>query len=270
MIRTTHGEHTATRDRDHPSDARARPDGACRARLPLPAAGGAWHRKALRTALRMGAFAGLAMLLLEPLVALADNYERGNYSCIGFAETEQLYRSDPQNVYYQLAYAHCLIVRGGQDHGALGMGILHNIADGDHPARVRAAWKIAEYIETGGTFGATIDEDNINEAIQAYVKVVFLINLAADYPAGNDLYEGLCCKLGEGAMRDQGASCSPYDSALARRSCSHAMASVRAHGPRPKARSTIRASPTMPPWRANIPAWPLRSARITSKPLIVA
>ena len=81
---------------------------------------------------------------------------------------------------------------------------------------------------------------------------------------------GLCCKLGEGAMRNQGASCSPYDSALARRSCSHAMASVRAHGQRSKARSTIRASPTMPPWRANIPAWPLRSARITSKPLIVA
>ena len=85
------------------------------------------------------------------------------------------------------------------------------------------------------------------------------------------LYDrGLCCKLGEGAMRNQGASCSPYDSALARRSCSHAMASVRAHGQRPKARSTIRASPTMPPWRANIPAWPLRSARISSKPLIVA
>ena len=81
---------------------------------------------------------------------------------------------------------------------------------------------------------------------------------------------GLCCKLGEGAMRNQGASCSPYDSALARRSCSNATASVRAHGPRSKARSTIRASPTMPPWRANIPAWPLRSARITSKPLIVA
>ena len=85
-----------------------------------------------------------------------------------------------------------------------------------------------------------------------------------------NLYDRLCCKLGEGAMRDQGASCSPYDSALARRSCSHAIASVRAHGPRSKARSTIRASPTMPPWRANIPAWPLRSARITSKPLIVA
>ena len=49
---------------------------------------------------------------------------------------------------------------------------------------------------------------------------------------------------------------------------SNAMASVRAHGPMPKARSTIRASPTMPPWMANIAAWPLRSARITSKPLM--
>ena len=97
---------------------------------------------------------------------------------------------------------------------------------------------------------------------------------AAKFPVAKSLdsfdFKGLCCKLGEGAMRDQGASSSPYDSALARRSCSHAMASVRAHGQRSKARSTIRASPTMPPWRANIPAWPLRSARITSKPLIVA
>ena len=43
---------------------------------------------------------------------------------------------------------------------------------------------------------------------------------------------------------------SPHDSALARWSCSNAMASVRAHGPTPKARSTILASPMMPPWRA--------------------
>ena len=99
-------------------------------------------------------------------------------------------------------------------------------------------------------------------------RIAVMFAAWASAMAGSGRSEGLCCKLGEGAMRDQGASCSPYDSALARRSCSHAMASVRAHGPRPKARSTIRASPTMPPWR--IPAWPLRSARITSKPLIVA
>ena len=58
--------------------------------------------------------------------------------------------------------------------------------------------------------------------------------------------------------------------AAVRWSCSYAMNSVRAHGPTPKARSTILASPTTPPWMANIPAWPLRSARITSKPLSVA
>ena len=142
---------------------------------------------ALGTALKAGAFVALAMLLLEPLAALADNYERGNYSCIGFAEMEQLYRSDPEDVYNQLAYAHCLLAIGGQDHDAL--GILHNIADGDHRARVEAAFMIAEYVGTGGTFGDVIDENNINEAIQAYVKVVFLINLAPDYPAGNEIFE---------------------------------------------------------------------------------
>ena len=114
------------------------------------------------------------------------------------------------------------------------------------------------WVRHAGTYAAIPDgEDVLGVGINRAVALI------ADA-------ERLCCKLGEGAMRDQGASCSPYDSALARRSCSHAMASVRAHGPRPKARSTIRASPTMPPWRANIPAWPLRSARITSKPLIVA
>ena len=108
------------------------------------------------------------------------------------------------------------------------------------------------------------------EEDRAALARAFIAKAVFDVPTTRALIERLCCKLGEGAMRDQGASCSPYDSALARRSCSHAMASVRAHGPRSKARSTIRASPTMPPWRANIPAWPLRSARITSKPLIVA
>ena len=53
----------------------------------------------------------------------------------------------------------------------------------------------------------------------------------------------LCCKP------DVGVSllCLRHVCALARRSCSHAMASVRTHGPTPKARSTIRASPTCRP-----------------------
>ena len=57
----------------------------------------------------------------------------------------------------------------------------------------------------------------------------------------------LCCKLVEEVRVVSG---SPHVSALARPSCSHTMASLRAHGPTPKARSTILASPTMPSCRA--------------------
>ena len=47
-------------------------------------------------------------------------------------------------------------------------------------------------------------------------------------------------------------------------------ASARAEAPRPKARSTMRASPRMSRVMLKAEACPLRSARITSKPLIVA
>ena len=124
-------------------------------------------------------------------------------------------------------------------------------------------------VEVSATFRRKLLEERDAARRDSRLKARFM-SYRLNLPSADEATMRLCCKLGEGAMRDQGASCSPYDSALARRSCSHAMASVRAHGPRPKARSTIRASPTMPPWRANIPAWPLRSARITSKPLIVA
>ncbi len=46
--------------------------------------------------------------------------------------------------------------------------------------------------------------------------------------------------------------------------------SASAEAPRPKARSTMRASPQMSFVMLKVDACPLRSARITSKPLIVA
>jgi len=48
------------------------------------------------------------------------------------------------------------------------------------------------------------------------------------------------------------------------------IASARAQGPMPKVRSTIRASPRTSFEKLKMPAWPLRRARMTSKPLIVA
>jgi hypothetical protein len=47
-----------------------------------------------------------------------------------------------------------------------------------------------------------------------------------------------------------------------------AMVSVSTEGPRPNARSTMRASPRMSRVRLKIAAWPLRRARITSNPAI--
>ncbi|MBB6488459.1 N12 class adenine-specific DNA methylase/adenine-specific DNA methylase [Rhizobium lusitanum] len=58
---------------------------------------------------------------------------------------------------------------------------------------------------------------------------------------------------------------------LASRFCwSIATTSVSALGPIAKARSTMRASPRMSPVKLKIAAWPLRRARMTSNPLIVA
>ena len=81
---------------------------------------------------------------------------------------------------------------------------------------------------------------------------------------------GSVANVTKGRSKPGRRTCSTHASALARRFCSHPMASVRTHGPTPKARSTILASPTMPPCSAKTRAWPLRNARMTSKPLIVA
>ena len=133
------------------------------------------------------------MLILFSLVffSCADlalaNSSRGNWICGDFKDAEQDYRVDPENIYNRIGYAHCLIVKGKDSEG---LAILHNIVDhSTHPARVKAAWMLANYISTGGTFEDTIDKDNINEAIEAYGRVIFFISLDPNYPQKTSLYE---------------------------------------------------------------------------------
>ena len=146
-----------------------------------------WRRQAMRTAIKACAVAAVFVVLLEPFGALANYYERGNWICDDFADMEQTYRSEPENIYFQRGYAGCLITRGDDSQG---MAILHDIVDHNtDPARVGAAWQIANYLSSGGTFGDKIDENNINAAIEAYGRVVFFIRLDPDYPFGNDIYE---------------------------------------------------------------------------------
>ena len=138
---------------------------------------------------RIAAAAALVCLLLSTASSgFANSYSRGNWLCEDFEDMEQSHRSEPENILLQRGYAHCLIT-GGDD--LRGLNILHNIVDhSTHPARVGAAWMIANYLSSGGTFENRIDENNINEAIKAFKRVVFFIDLDPDYPeVGNSIYE---------------------------------------------------------------------------------
>ena len=120
----------------------------------------------------------LAMAPAAP-PAFANSYKRGHYSCSDFQRAEKHYQLKPSGG-TAVAYALCLLTRGGEDVRAL------NILDSEiAKGHVSAAWDKAFYIATGGTFISNeLDERNYNEAYQAYAKVLLLINLKPDYPKG--------------------------------------------------------------------------------------
>ena len=60
------------------------------------------------------------------------------------------------------------------------MSLLHPLVD--HYNQIPSAFFIAQFIETSGEMGLTIEIDNIEKAIQAYFRVLFLINLGPNYP----------------------------------------------------------------------------------------
>ena len=120
--------------------------------------------------------AGLAAAL-APSPAFANSYKRGGYTCSDFQKAEKRYQSKPTGG-TAVAYARCLLTRGGEDVRALTI-LDSEIAKG----HVSAAGDKALYIATGGTFiGNNLDERYYNEALQAYGQVLLLINLKPDYP----------------------------------------------------------------------------------------
>ena len=79
-------------------------------------------------------------------------------------------------------YARCLIFEKEKEEKAL--SLLHYSADrGDVPA----AFYLARYIQTGGTFEmGDRDYDKLNETIMAYLRVLSLIKGDFNYPWGGD------------------------------------------------------------------------------------
>ncbi len=117
--------------------------------------------------------------------ASANYYKRGNQVCSDFSGAERDYRADPEHVATQVLYASCLVIKGKDTEG---LTRLHRIADNNN--HVDAAFFIAEYLMSGGTFSDYIDESNYDKALKAYFKVLAFINADPSYPSnGRWVYE---------------------------------------------------------------------------------
>ena len=93
---------------------------------------------------------------------------------------------EPKNITYQFIYGYCLVIKGEDNKG---LSILYPLSE--YYNNIPSAFFIAKYIDTGGEMDSTIDRDNIEKAIQAYFRVLFLIDVAPNYPYDPDhrLYE---------------------------------------------------------------------------------
>lgn len=134
----------------------------------------------LKTTGLMLAVLFLFCLLYLPL-SFANTYSKGSLTCDDFQKSEKLYNSESDiGGHYAAAYAICLLARGGEDVRAV--SILERAAN--HDNSVPAAHFLAKYLRSGGKWNAHIERNNLNEALQAYAKVLHLIEIQGDYPEG--------------------------------------------------------------------------------------
>ena len=124
----------------------------------------------------------LFSMFFLPSLAFANRYSGGGYLCKGFKEAKRLHETYPDGVHFAMGYGKCLLLKGGKDNEDEGLSILRNMRDRYN--QVRAAFILADHERTGGTFEKR-DENNINEAIDAYFKVLALIRLNPYYPNPN-------------------------------------------------------------------------------------
>ena len=128
----------------------------------------------------------LFSLGFSPL-SFANSYSRGNYDCEDFEKATYLYETYPEEIPTRTGYAMCLLIKGEleqrKENVMEGLAILKALVQ-DHN-NVKAAWVIANYTRTGGTFEKR-DPTKYQEAINAYLDVWHLIDIKPDYP---DIFE---------------------------------------------------------------------------------
>ncbi len=124
-----------------------------------------------------------SFVLCSGSLSWGNVYTKGKYICEDFAEAEGLYKSEPQNINYEIGYSMCLILRARGNDAAEGLIRLRRIAKQNN--HVFAALFATEYVETGGRFEFPIDFDNINDAIFGYGQVLAYIHWEPKYPYGD-------------------------------------------------------------------------------------
>ncbi len=116
--------------------------------------------------------------------SLTENHANERWTCDDPERAERLHKDFPNNVDYEINYAICQVLKGDREEG---LRRLHHITDQQN--NVFSAYFLAEYIEYGGDFKLPIDGEKINESIQAYFDVLFLIDITPYYPRNYELYE---------------------------------------------------------------------------------
>ena len=137
----------------------------------------------------LGILVGAALLVATGAASsLATEYVRNDLICTNFENTEENYKRSPESTHAQVGYGLCLIASG---HDFEGLKFWHDVADVHN--HVDAAYLLAKYIETKGTFDVNKpDWDSLDETIKAYIRVLLYINTTPNYPwggHGNVLYE---------------------------------------------------------------------------------
>ena len=136
--------------------------------------------KPMKSTLLLTALA-VSFVLFSGSLSRANVYTKGRHSCEDFAKAVRLYKSEPQDIGWEIVYGACLALRARGNDAAEGLRRLRRIAKQHN--HVLAALFVTEYVETDGRFEFPIDFDNINEAINGYRQVLtYIDHEGSSYP----------------------------------------------------------------------------------------
>ena len=136
----------------------------------------------------LGILVGAALIVATGAASSrATEYVRNDLICNDFEDAEENYKRNPESVHAQVGYGLCLIARGDDFEG---LKFWHDAAEFHND--VHAAFLLAKYIETKGTFNLKKpDWEKLDETIKAYFRVLLYINMTHGYPweGGYVIYE---------------------------------------------------------------------------------